>query len=126
MASSKFNPLVSAAIFIGVVAVIAVMLLVMRSDGIGSLESFPAQTYRSQPSNLLGNEYALTAQIHSLLDWEEGTGRLLAVVPDDSDQRLPVFIPDALGLSIHTGQRYKMKVAIRQGGLIYVEDLEKY
>lgn len=126
MASSKFPPLVSAALFIGAVALVAVLLLVLRSDGFSSLEPFPADTYRSQPSNLLGNEYALSAQIHSLLDWDEGTGRLLAVIPEGSSQRLPVFIPDALGKSIHTGQRYKMQVAIRQGGLIYVEDLEKY
>ncbi len=126
MASSKFNPLVSAALFIGCVALVAALLLVLRSDGFDALEPFPTESYRSQPSNLLGNEYALSAQIHSLLDWEEGTGRLLAVVPEGSDQRLPVFIPDSLGMSIHTGQRYKMEVAIRQGGLIYVENLEKY
>ncbi len=126
MASPKFNPLVSGVLFLGVVALIAVLLIVVRSNPYDSLEAFPYESYRSQPANLLGNEYSLDAQIHSLLVWDEGTGRLLAVTPQGSSGRLPVFIPDSLGKSIHTGQRYRMQVAIRQGGLIYVENLEKY
>lgn len=126
MASPKFNPLVSGALFLGVVALVAALLLVVRSNPYDSLETFPHESYARQPDNLLGNQYSLNAQIHSQLAWEEGTGRLVAVMPEGSDQRLPVFIPDSLGKSIHTGQRYKMQVAIRQGGLVYVEDLEKY
>ncbi|MEM8550338.1 MAG: hypothetical protein AAGF10_06060 [Verrucomicrobiota bacterium] len=126
MASPKFNPIVSAVLFVGIVALVAALLLIVRSDPYGSLETFPHQSYRQQPTNLLGNRYALNAQIHSMLAWDEGTGRLLAVIPEGSTARLPVFIPDTLGVSIHTGQRYKMQVAIGQGGLVSVESLEKY
>ncbi|MBC2593546.1 hypothetical protein H5P28_04655 [Ruficoccus amylovorans] len=126
MAQTKHNPVVMVALLIGAVGVVAALLLLVRGGGFDGLENFPAQSYRSQPANLLGNEYRLSAQIHSQLEWQEGVGRLLAVVPDGESQRLPVFVPDSLGMSIHPGQRYRMKVAIRQGGLVYVEDLEKY
>ncbi|MEM9227902.1 MAG: hypothetical protein AAGA45_08025, partial [Verrucomicrobiota bacterium] len=102
------------------------LLLIVRSDPYNALEAFPHESYQQQPTNLLGNRYALNAQIHSMLAWDEGTGRLLAVIPEGSTARLPVFISDALGVSIHTGQRYKMQVAIGQGGLVSVESLEKY
>lgn len=111
-------------IFLAVVVVVGVMLL--RSGRFGGLEEFPVDSYREQPMNLMGNSYLLSAQIDSQLRWEEEVGRLIAVRPDGTKERLPVFIDAGTGANLQVGQRYRMQVVVREHGLIIVEDLEKY
>ena len=55
-----------------------------------------------------------------------GLGRVLAVVAEGSDARLPVFVSESAGDNLHVGQRYELQAIIEQGGLIYVEALQKY
>jgi len=74
----------------------------------------------------LGNRYVLRAQIKEQLKWEKGLGRVLAVVAEGSEARLPVFVPEAVAENLHVGQRYEMEAIIEEGGLIYVEALRKY
>lgn len=90
------------------------------------LEALPVEAYLKRPENFLGNTYMLTAQIDAQIKWEEGIGRILAVATQDSSSRVPVFVPEQAGQSLHVGQRYEMRVTIRNGGLIYVEDLRKF
>jgi len=90
------------------------------------LEPLPVNDYLKKPGNFLGNTYLLSAQIDSQIEWEEGVGRILAVETEGSTSRLPVFVPDSSGQNLNVGQRYKMQVSIRKGGLIYVEDLRKF
>lgn len=82
--------------------------------------------YLQKPENFLGNTYRLTAQIDSQIEWEEGVGRILAVQSEGSSSRIPVFVPDAIEQNLHVGQRYEMRANIRNGGLIYVEELRKF
>lgn len=90
------------------------------------LEVLPVDEYLKRPGNFLGNNYLLSAQIDSQIEWQEGIGRILAVETEDSKSRLPVFVPESAGKNLHVGQRYEMHVTIRKGGLIYVEDLRKF
>lgn len=101
-------------------------VLISSMGGFSKLEPLPASAYRAEPEAYLGDRYRLTAQVHSLLLWEEGTGRLFAVIPEGDQGRLSVFVPESLNKILHTGQGYHMDVAVREGGLLYVEGLEKY
>jgi hypothetical protein len=93
-----------------------------RSD----VETLPVDSYVKKPGDFLGNRYMIRAQIDEQLKWEKGLGRVLAVLPEGSDVRLPVFVPDSVSDNLHVGQRYEMQATVEQGGLIYVEVLHKY
>jgi len=90
------------------------------------LEILPIDTYLQKPGDFLGNRYMLRVQIDEQLKWEKGLGRVLAVVAEGSDARLPVFVSESAGDNLHVGQRYELQAIIEQGGLIYVEALQKY
>ncbi|MEO0795089.1 MAG: hypothetical protein AAFX93_08005 [Verrucomicrobiota bacterium] len=124
--SGKFNPIIGVVIGIVALVILVITLVMVQGGSYSGLQKFPAESYRNAPQNLLGNSYVLDAQVDSMLSYEPGLGRLLAVRADESTGRIPVFLPDGLEDSIHTGQRYSMKVNIRNGGLIYIEELKKY
>jgi hypothetical protein len=108
-------------------ALLAACLLTACSAGHRSdLETLPIDNYLQKPGDFLGNRYVLRAQINEQLKWEKGLGRVLAVVAEGSDARLPIFVPESVGENLHVGQRYEVEVIIEQGGLIYVEALRKY
>ena len=90
------------------------------------LELLPIDTYLQKPGDFLGNRYMLRVQIDEQLKWEKGLGRVLAVVAEGSEARLPVFVSESAGDNLHVGQRYELQAIIEQGGLIYVEALQKY
>ena len=90
------------------------------------LEVLPVDTYLQKPGDFLGNRYVLRVQINEQLKWEKGLGRVLAVVAEGSEARLPVFVSESAGDNLHVGQRYELQAIIEKGGLIYVEALQKY
>ena len=105
------------------------VMLCLSSCGDGKssdLELMPIDTYLQKPGDFLGNRYMLRVQIDEQLKWEKGLGRVLAVVAEGSEARLPVFVPESAGDNLHVGQRYKLQAIIEKGGLIYVEALQKY
>ena len=91
-----------------------------------NLEVLPVENYLQKPDDFLGNSYLLRAQIVDQIKWEKNLGRVLAVRMNDSDIRLPIFVPEAVTDNLHVGQRYEFEATIEQGGLIYVEALYKY
>lgn len=105
-----------------------VLLCLSGCDGgdFSKLELLPAQQYLAKPIDFLGNTYVIRAQIDSQIRWEKGVGRLLAVLPEGSNKRLPVYVPAEAGSNIHIGQRFEMRVRVEEGGLIYVEALRKF
>ena len=106
---------------------VGILLFSSCGDGKSSdLELLPIDTYLEKPSDFLGNRYMLRVQIDEQLKWEKGLGRVLAVVAEGSNVRIPVFVPESAGDNLHVGQRYELHVIIEQGGLIYVEALQKY
>ena len=105
------------------------VMLCLSSCGDGKssdLELMPIDTYLQKPGDFLGNSYMLRVQIDEQLKWEKGLGRVLAVVAEGSEARLPVFVPESAGDNLHVGQRYELQAIIEKGGLIYVEALQKY
>jgi hypothetical protein len=90
------------------------------------LEAFPAATYLESPVNLHGNRYLLDAWIDGQLVWREGVGRILEVRPASGQGKLAIYVPENLKQNLYVGQRYRMDVTVKQGGLIHVQDLEKY
>lgn len=90
------------------------------------LELLPIDTYLQKPGDFLGNRYTLRVQIDEQLKWEKGLGRVLAVVAEGSESRLPVFVSESTGNNLHVGQRYELQAIIEKGGLIYVQALQKY
>jgi hypothetical protein len=90
------------------------------------LEVLPIDTYLQKPGDFLGNRYMLRVQIDEQLKWEKGLGRVLAVLAEGSEARLPVFVSESAGDNLHVGQRYELQAIIEKGGLIYVEALQKY
>ena len=104
-------------------------MLCLSSCGDGrssDLELMPIDTYLQKPGDFLGNRYMLRVQIDEQLKWEKGLGRVLAVLAEGSEARLPVFVPESAGDNLHVGQRYELQAIIEKGGLIYVEALQKY
>ncbi len=102
------------------------MLTACGKGEFSSLEVLPVDDYVKEPANFLGNTYLIPAQIDSQIKWEEGVGRILAVEAEGSSARVPVFVPESVGQNLYVGQRYEMRASIREGGLIYVEDLRKF
>jgi hypothetical protein len=106
---------------------VASLCLVAACGGTRSdLETLPVENYLEKPRDFLGNRYLLRTQIDEQLRWEKGLGRVLAVSVEGSTARLPVFVPETVGETLHVGQRYEMEAIIEQGGLVYVEALRKY
>ena len=89
-------------------------------------EPLPIENYVKKPGDFLGNSYVMRAKIDEQIKWEKGLGRVLAVVIEGSDIRLPIFVPEGVTDNLHVGQRYEMQITIEKGGLIYVEALRKY
>jgi hypothetical protein len=104
----------------------SVLFLSACGGGRSDLEPLPVENYLEKPSDFLGNRYLLRTQIDEQLRWEKGLGRVLAVDVEGTAARLPVFVPESVGQTLHVGQRYEMDAIIEQGGLVYVEALRKY
>lgn len=122
--AGKINPVALIGVAVLVVAIVLVAVLAISGRSASRLEPFPTQAYLESPQNYLGNAYRIDAQVDSMLKYKPGLGRLLVVKSDG--QPIPVFLPEGLIESIHTGQRYHLDVSIGAGGQVYINDLEKY
>lgn len=105
---------------------LGMLLWALKGDAYAKLDPFPAEQFSESPADFLGNQYVLRAQIDSQLQWDPQVGRVLAVLPDGSQHRLPIFIPLRQEENVQNGQRYEMLIRVKKGGLIYVEALRKY
>ena len=105
---------------------LGLILLALKGDAYAKLDPFPAAQFSQSPADFLGNQYVLRAQIDSQLQWDPKVGRILAVLPDRSSHRLPIFIPAYQQENVLNGQRYEMLISVQKGGMVYVEDLRKY
>ncbi len=119
---------------VGLCGIAALWLMLMGSfilSGCGGSDSaptepFPVENYLQSERNFIGNRYELLAEVDSQLDVREKIGRILVVKPQNTSSRLSVFMPDNIGLSIHTGQRYRMDVVVTDKGMIRIESMEKF
>ncbi|MBK1858347.1 hypothetical protein [Cerasicoccus arenae] len=122
--AGKFNAVAGIAALVLAAAIIIVLVIALKGGSTSHLEPFPTTDYLQSPQNFLGNSYRIDAQVESMLSYRPGVGRLLVVKTDG--RPVPVFLPEGLADSIHTGQRYNLGVSVQDGGLIYINELEKY
>lgn len=109
----KVNPVLIAFLIPLVVILAAVVFMVARNRLHGSLEPFDLAAYNSSAADMRGNQYSLDAQIDSQLQWNAGFGRLLAVKLVNGGGRLTVFVPESVSNDVRVGQRYHMKVIVK-------------
>lgn len=121
-ATTKFIP----AVLIGIVVIAVLFLMVRRASSYSGLPEFDKAAYMENPENLLGNRYLLEGEIDAPLHYREGTGRLVAIRGLEGGPRMPVYISGNLNENVHVGQRYRMKIFVREKGLLYVESMDKY
>jgi len=121
----KINPVLIAFLIPLVVILAAVVFMVVRNHVHNSLETFDLAAYNSSAADLRGNEYNLDAQIDSQLQWNEGFGRLLAVKLVNGGGRLTIFVPESVANDVRVGQRYHIKVIIKDT-CPEAEEMDKY
>ncbi|MDR2845292.1 MAG: hypothetical protein LBV28_04265 [Puniceicoccales bacterium] len=126
----KINPIFYAiAIPLAGLAVLLAIFFFKARGSIGDAELFNLNSYRQDWKTLAGNQYLVRCQIDQQLGYEERKGRILAVkLLDGTGQttgRVPIFVPAALNKNFETGQLFKMRVRVRQDGLLYAEEAEK-
>ena len=102
------------------------ILLALKGDAYAKFDPFPVAQFSQSPADFLGNQYVLRAQVDSQLQWDPKVCRILAVLPDQSPHRLPIFIPAKQRENVLNGQRYEMLISVQKGGMVYVDDLRKY
>ena len=122
----KAKVIVPIIIGVAIVGGLLAFLVRQQTDPYGNLPEMDFREYLQTPGALYGNRYLLVCEVDKTISYEEGLGRLLAVRDFENGPRVPVFISENLDGNVHVGQRYRMKVFIRDQGLIYVEAMQKY
>ncbi len=117
-------------VFLILVAV-AVYFLILRgspSQGtpVNQYTSFTPSSYLENPTSLAGNRYQTQMRVESQLGSSEQTGRLLVFREQNTQKQLVVLVPADLNrVNLEKGQLLLVKFVIKDGGLIYVEDIQK-
>ncbi|MDR2863540.1 MAG: hypothetical protein LBV54_06690 [Puniceicoccales bacterium] len=131
--AKKLDPLLYAlAIPLAAVALLVAILVLKRSGSMGmsDLKEFNSTEYLRNWKTLEGNQYLLRCQIDQQLAYDETKGRMLKVKQlDGAGQAIAtvaVFVPVSLWKNFETGQRYRMRVFLRDQGKLYVENVEKF
>ncbi|MGF1531014.1 MAG: hypothetical protein ACFCU4_06610 [Puniceicoccaceae bacterium] len=86
---------------------------------------FPAAEFVFRPMNFVGNRYVLAGSVEAVIGNREGLGRVVVVRTETTESPLPIFVPENLPENLNFGQRYIFQVRVREGGLIYAEEMEK-
>jgi hypothetical protein len=74
----------------------------------------------------VGNTYELRGTIVKLLGNNGQGDRLYEVQPVDDVSPVPVLVPGEIQQNILGDQRYSFIINIHDGGLLYVQKMEKY
>ena len=115
-------------ISLGLVLLIGSGLFFFRDrleDRFSGTGDFPAADYRDAPLNYVGNTYRLSGSVEAVLDYRDGVGRIVQISEAVSRVQLPVFLPDSIKTNLAFGQRFSFLVRIRDGGLIFADEMEK-
>ncbi|MDR2512400.1 MAG: hypothetical protein LBD01_01165 [Puniceicoccales bacterium] len=124
--AKKINPLFYAFLvpLVGGMALVAFALV--RNASMADLNTFSLSAYQSDWKALAANTYLLRCQIENQLGQRENTGRVLVVKLLDNTGRVPIFVPIAIKQNFETGQRFKMRIRVRENGALLVEEAEKF
>jgi hypothetical protein len=126
-ASSSAHPvwmLIAAALILGAVAG-GYLLYSKGSDPYRTMTSLPVQDYLQNSNSLRGNVYKVDVTIVASLKYSQLAGRLFSVEVNGND-RLPVLVPAEFNhVNIERGQRFFLKVAVEEKGILRAQDLKK-
>jgi len=120
----------SPVLWMGVVAVLAVVLLVgvmvFRSVGGGRHAPLPVEELSDSPRNFSGNRYEYEGRIDRQLGFEEGVGRVILTEAVESGAPVPLFVSSDLDrFSPNPGQVYRFSLRVDGDGILNVEDYDK-
>lgn len=97
-----------------------------RASAQAHYNDFTVAAYLANPPSLAGNRYQARMRVDSQLGSSQDSGRLLVFKEMDSDKPLAVLVPASLDkINLEKGQLLQVRFLIRDGGLIYVEDIQK-
>ena len=87
---------------------------------------FPVEEYLATSTSLRGNTYRLSGAVLNSIAWSPEEGRLISVLPTNSDSPIPVVVPVGLGdANIQKGQRFHFLIEVRDSGVLYATGLTK-
>ncbi len=91
----------------------------------GYPETLPVGTYMERPMQFAGNRYHVDATVQNVLVSDDQLGRILLVTAGQDNLSLPVFLPAELSVNVEFQQRYRLKLSVENGGLLYVRAMSK-
>ncbi|MDZ4742836.1 MAG: hypothetical protein SGI98_05385 [Verrucomicrobiota bacterium] len=87
---------------------------------------FSVNAFLENPASLAGNRYKAQMRVESQLGFSAETGRLLVFKEQVNQKPLAVVVPAKLDkVNLEKGQLLEVKFIIKDGGVIYVEDIQK-
>lgn len=95
------------------------------SDPYRTMTVLPVQDYLANSNSLRGNTYKIDATIVEALRYSPTAGRLFSIEVNGSE-RLPVLVPAELNhVNIERGQRFFIKVAVEEKGVLRAQEVKK-
>ncbi|MBC2602107.1 hypothetical protein [Puniceicoccus vermicola] len=95
------------------------------SEVSGYPEPLPVSAFMERPLQFSGNQYHLDASVENVLASEEQVGRIVLVSADLDGSSLPIFLPSDLPGNVEFQQKYRFKLSVENGGLLYVHAMTK-
>lgn len=86
---------------------------------------FPVESFMQEPLQYAGNRYHLNASVENILASEDDLGRIVLVSSDEGFASLPLFLPSNLVGNLAFQQKYRFKLSVESGGLLYVHGMDK-
>tara|TARA_R100000027_G_scaffold66532_1_gene62666 strand:+ start:2785 stop:3159 length:375 start_codon:yes stop_codon:yes gene_type:complete len=96
-----------------------------NSESQGFSEPLPVYSFMERPLQFVGNHYHLDASIQNILSSQDKLGRIVLVSSEPEGSSLPLFLPADLPGNVEFQQRFRFKVSVEDGGLLYVHSLSK-
>jgi hypothetical protein len=91
----------------------------------GYPEALPVNLFMERPLQFTGNQYLLNASVENILASKDQLGRIVMVSADSDGSALPLFLPSNLPGNVEFQQKYRFKLSVENGGLLYVHDMSK-
>lgn len=92
----------------------------------GDGEAFEADDYFERPGALAGLQFDASLRVESDLGWREGVGRIMTFSIIDDGRQISAILPGELADEhFRKGERYRVTLAVRAGGLIEIRSARR-
>lgn len=97
-----------------------------KSSSQAAYNDFTAESFLENPASFSGNRYQAPMRVESQIGFDPKVGRLMVFKEDKTQKSFPVLIPTELDkVNIEKGQLLMVRFVVKEGGLIYAEDIQK-